>query len=542
MSGIEEERITDTAGEVVYADSLLWMLENSTAQDNILACVDNIPALSSLHAARIWESLTQLSSLVKIKTEATEQCALTFARGLAHLLIGDPRHCKEPLPRALSPLRLSVGEPVVLRTRDLWKLCHTLMSFEREEAKYWYLTDSFMLYWCNGLESPEVTNQKFAVLACSSLQELSRFGGYVALPDLATSRSDGFISVMCLEVINHAAEHRQPLDRRIRDDLVHHVVKAIEVHDGRIATGFDRKRLLELHTQLLMNFQRSRTPSFRDHPSTPWAIRCLILHLSKALQRYSNASHADDDDSPVEESAHPGYSDVGGWEDKLEDDPPIKTNLLQTEPMEYAFQLLLCLGAPSLNNHGTRYTMGEADIVINAIIRFRDSITVNEDLIHTLYAIGHVFNHNVILDGDLLRPVVPFFTRPLYSSAAEVIAAAYRVLNGIGERSWETEETAKSYPALVMEAGLASAIIRSLAKNLGRSTSAVSGSVNSGPLMNDSVKALTRWLAASVPEDSSLAVLIDEAATQSLFISLSHGREQDGEAFHGDWIKATTLA
>ncbi|KAG8853636.1 hypothetical protein FRB96_008053 [Tulasnella sp. 330] len=350
---------------------------------------------------------------------------------------------------------------------------------------------------------------------------------------VVTAQSDEFVGLMSLKVIDHAVGHRQPLDKRITDvckNFIHRIVKALGAHDQLIATGFDRKRLLELHTQLLTSLRWSRTSSLRDHPSTPLAIQYLVLHLSNVLQRCSNAMNDNDvDDSRAGKAKNPGYGDEGGWEDDLEDDPLLKTNLLQPQFTEYAIQILLFLGAPSLNNDDARYTLNnddvrctpsEADIVINAILRFRDRITANEDLIHTLYAIGHVLSRSVLMDDDRLRPVTPFFTRALHSSSSEMVATAYRVLNDIGEMLWESEDTSRSSPALV-------------------AAPLVAVSANTERFTQGSVRGLTGWLAASVREDSWLAVSIDEASAQSLFISQLYGREQEDERHPKDWSRAT---
>ncbi|KAG8875643.1 hypothetical protein FRB98_007677, partial [Tulasnella sp. 332] len=265
VSEINEEGATDATEEILYAQSLLWMLENSTEQDDILACVDNIPTLSGLHSTRIVARSPLFSTLAekfgaalvtaaKLRTEATEQYALAFARALAHLVIADPRHCKEPVKHVLNEETVNefMSNTESNRAEDLWGLCTALLSFEGDTDSHYQIAPDYMRFRFNGLAEPSDTSQKFTVLACLALMKLSRSGRYVVLPDLATVRSDAFVSLMCLEVIDYAAGHQQPLDQRIQDvwsartgkHLVQHLVKAFEAHDRRIATGFNRKRLL----------------------------------------------------------------------------------------------------------------------------------------------------------------------------------------------------------------------------------------------------------------------------------------------------------
>ncbi|KAG8871279.1 hypothetical protein FRB97_008827 [Tulasnella sp. 331] len=289
---IDEEESIGAKEEILYAHSLLWMLEHSTTQKDILACIDNIPALPSLHSTWIvarsplFPTLVEkfeaaLTTAVKIKTEVHEQHALALARALAHLVVADPGHCREP-------------------------------------AKH-------------------ILNQ-------ATVQ-------YVTSPGISTARNPAKL----------------------------------------------------------------------------------------------------------------GLEDAGEWESGLENDPLVKTSLLHTQ---FIYQ-------------NASYTMEEANIVIKGVIQFQDRMAADENLIHTLHTIGQVLGHSVSAATDLFRSVVPFFLRALHSASTEMVTTAYHVLNNIGDRSWYDSDSPKSTPPLVMEAELASVVLRSLAKNLGHNTSAVTNPANS---------------------------------------------------------------
>ncbi|KAG8875646.1 hypothetical protein FRB98_007680 [Tulasnella sp. 332] len=293
---IDEEESIGAKEEILYAHSLLWMLEHSTTQKDILACIDNIPALPSLHSTWIvarsplFPTLVEkfeaaLTTAVKIKTEVHEQHALALARALAHLVVADPGHCREP-------------------------------------AKH---------------------------------------------------------------ILNQATVK----------NLARHMVEAFGAHDRRIATGFNHKRLLEL-------------------PRNPAKL---------------------------------GLEDAGEWESGLENDPLVKTSLLHTQFIEYAVQLLLYLGSPSLNSQNVSYTMEEANIVIKGVIQFQDRMAADENLIHTLHTIGQVLGHSISAATDLFRSVVPFFLRALHSASTEMVTTAYHVLNNIGDRSYYKESDRTSLTA-----------------------------------------------------------------------------------------------
>ncbi|KAG8853648.1 hypothetical protein FRB96_008065 [Tulasnella sp. 330] len=438
---IDEEESIGAKEEILYAHSLLWMLEHSTTQKDILACIDNIPALPSLHSTWIvarsplFPTLVEkfeaaLTTAVKIKTEVHEQHALALARALAHLVVADPGHCREPAKHILNQATVYgfMSTNGSNRTEDLWALCVALMSFDSDCGTDHEIRDNDMQFRFNGFAERKDTAQKFAAPSCLTLMKLSRFGKYIVLPDLATVYSAQFVGLMCLDIIDYALGHQQPLDQRIRyvwsartgKNLARHMVKDFEAHDRRIATGFNRKRLLGLHTQLLINHRRSRTSSLRDHTSIPSFTRDLVIHLSNVLQQCFDAPH---------------------------DDKATDPNTGSTSPPPYAVQLLLYLGSPSLNSQNASYTMEEANIVIKGVIQFQDRMAADENLIHTLHTIGQVLGHSVSAATDLFRSVVPFFLRALHSASTEMVTTAYHVLNNIGDRSCYKESDRTSLTA-----------------------------------------------------------------------------------------------
>ncbi|KAG8853650.1 hypothetical protein FRB96_008067 [Tulasnella sp. 330] len=84
VSGIGEEGAADAAEEIVFAQSLLWVLENSREQDGIFAYVENIPTFSSSRRLQLAASSLLFPTFVekfeaalvtaeKIRMEASEQ-------------------------------------------------------------------------------------------------------------------------------------------------------------------------------------------------------------------------------------------------------------------------------------------------------------------------------------------------------------------------------------------------------------------------------------------------------------------------------------
>ncbi|KAG9037818.1 hypothetical protein FRB95_004105 [Tulasnella sp. JGI-2019a] len=106
----EEQRDPDP--ESTYAHSILWMLEDATEEEDILACAENVRTLKSLSSTRLVSDSPLFSTLVqRFDTALTDVCnvvegsersALVLARAVAHVTIADPTRWAEALTRVLN--------------------------------------------------------------------------------------------------------------------------------------------------------------------------------------------------------------------------------------------------------------------------------------------------------------------------------------------------------------------------------------------------------------------------------------------------------
>ncbi|KAG8996790.1 hypothetical protein FRB94_008017 [Tulasnella sp. JGI-2019a] len=126
----DAEETADTGSESICAHSILWMLENATEEEDILACAEHIPTLANLSSTRIISHSPLFSTLVQRfdaavtdvhnGVEGSEKSALVFGRAVTHVVIADPMRCAEAVAFVLNasgPVR------VKLLFGDLWALC-----------------------------------------------------------------------------------------------------------------------------------------------------------------------------------------------------------------------------------------------------------------------------------------------------------------------------------------------------------------------------------------------------------------------------------
>ncbi|KAG8995004.1 hypothetical protein FRB94_009507 [Tulasnella sp. JGI-2019a] len=98
--------------ENIYAHSILWMLENATEEEYILACAENVPALTSLASMRIISNSHIFSTLVqRFDTAMThvhngeggsEKTALIFGTAVMHVVVADPTRWVDAVIRTLN--------------------------------------------------------------------------------------------------------------------------------------------------------------------------------------------------------------------------------------------------------------------------------------------------------------------------------------------------------------------------------------------------------------------------------------------------------
>lgn len=205
-----DEGTADSRDEILYAQTVRWMLENSTEQEDILACADNIPTISCLRATQLIARSPFFSTLVQhfeaavvaVSREDTQRAdvtaALTVGKAIAHTVIANPIHYDELIVPILNKrqIRRLEGRDDI---RDLWILC----------IAFWYLKGDKGLDYSryrliHATAEALLSGQQSTFLILSSILKLSPFGGCFGLIDFDTGHGNALISLLYLEVTDLA--------------------------------------------------------------------------------------------------------------------------------------------------------------------------------------------------------------------------------------------------------------------------------------------------------------------------------------------------
>ncbi|KAG8983607.1 hypothetical protein FRB94_013174 [Tulasnella sp. JGI-2019a] len=504
MSKLSREETEDIGPERIYAHSVLWMLENATEEEDILACAENVTTLTSLSSTRIISHSPLFSMLIQRfeaaltdvsnRVEGSEQFALAFVRAIAHVAIANPTHWADVAASALDAKGFVRSASAYDHpSTDFWALCHAVSlarstTFSKTSYSIWEIVPVCI--------HPD--SQPSTTLACLSLMKLSRYGIPFRLINSSTSHQDSIINLLCLEVIDLAEGSQRSLEQRVRDVwlarnkeiVVEYITKTIEAHDQLISTGVDRRGLLWYHTEVLRSF-----------------VHCNDQTLATVVR---------------------GKGELTRWEERLSEDPLVQFETLHPDLTAYGTQLLLCLGAllpTNRRNWYTRLTSAEADTFVDSVANLQAGFVTDLDVVHALKVIDFVVSgHSSSMANNLtwrFNLICPILTRAFQSTSDDVLDAACNTLAAFGIVAWEECDKPKTNPELFLTPEYASAALQSLSQPTAKWSE-----------RND--QALSRWLAASIRSDATLATTLDALSITSLFVSrVSRLLEEDNPV--GDW-------
>ncbi|KAG9024077.1 hypothetical protein FRB95_012125 [Tulasnella sp. JGI-2019a] len=526
----------ETVDETICAHSILWMLENATEEEDILACAEHIPTLASLSS--IWmisQSPPFLTLIQRFDAAVTdlhngkgsEQSALTFGRAVTHVVIADPMHSAEAVA-----LRLNASGPTRVESLygDLWALCASAdlvrsaigpgtetVFFDLIFAKEGKVFRDIEEYISDRTTAVISSFQASTTLAFCSVLSLSRYGIPLYLVDPCAVHQHSIINILCLEIIDLAKGSRRLLDQRVRDvwqarngeNVVGHIMDTIEAHDQQISKGVDRRGLLRYHTEVLRYCRSARGLGYSgDSEIHTHAIR---QHLSHVIIHCRVASN---DSIPATEVGE--VRKLLGWEERLSEDPLIQAEALQLELMAYATQLLLCLVSLLPADHRIWhpwFTSEEVETLVDSVAKLQARFVADVDVLHALKVIDFaVLEQPVTLNNLAQRfnSISPILTRAFRSTSDDILDAACGALAAFGDMAWESIDMAKTNVQLFLTPEFGSAALQSLGRPVAKWSR-----------RND--RALSRWLAASIRSDTVLATTLDEKMITSLFISRVSG-------------------
>ncbi|KAG8996793.1 hypothetical protein FRB94_008020 [Tulasnella sp. JGI-2019a] len=552
-SKLDHEETADTGHDSICAHSILWMLENATEEEDILACAEHIPTLTSLPSIRIVSHSPLFSTLVQRfsaavtdvhhAVEGSEESALIFGKAVMHV-VADPTRWAEIVAHTLT------SGPTEIRwlRGDLWAICASAylarsaiglspayeISFFSdivvERGKIFKDIDSFV----GGHPTAVISAiRPSTTLVLYSAMKLSRYGIPFDLLDPSTVHQDPIINMLCLEVIDLVQGSQWPLDQRVRDvqlardgvNVVDYITHTIVAHGRHIANSVDRRGLLRYHTEVL-RYCRSAHGLGRDSRIHAEAIREHLLDIIV----YCRITH--DDLTPTTEVGEAWT--LWSWEDRLLEDPLVQIETIQVEFLAYAAQLLLYLVTLFSDDHHDGYTFftsEDATTLVDAVAKLQGRVVTNMDVARVLKAIDLVVLGQLSTLEDLPRrfnSICPILTRAFRSTSEDVLDAAHGALAAFGAMAWESSDTAKTSPKLFLAPEFGSAALRSLSKP-------------PKDWSSDRDRPLSCWIAASIRSDVALATIFDEPSTTSLFVSRLSGTLEKGRSYN-DWATMWNVA
>ncbi|KAG8890698.1 hypothetical protein FRB98_006202 [Tulasnella sp. 332] len=496
---IEPAEIQLCRKEVTRAQASLWMPENATENEDLKIVVESITSLRSTEAVRLvanspflprlvqefenalsaasntlpkrnlWSSLITTSAGAEVKIDALAT-ALGFGKAVAHVLLADPEPCWRLISKAL-PRRgvriMDIGSSVMPNgpeQRQLKSLCTALAVLAEEFEPL-----------------PSAIN-----IAC--LLQVSYAGWEFGLLAREVGHSDALFSLVCLEIMDLGIGARRPRIKRLRDaqdarnefNISAAICGALRVQDTLLQTGHDRRRLLELHTELLAAFRCFHSRSLSDHEEEfingSFRMSIVIPHLSRILSflksdATSLASTASRDETGVTQDMRTSSKQeceprirLGGWEYRLSRSPA-RIEVLREELKVYAIQLLLCLSLKGLFAQGSypRISASNALVIMDGVVTLADEVTTDADManllkilwISSLSLIGKQSDHNSSKSADLsaYARIIPFVLCSLSDmhTSPEVFQEAYRLLQTMGHEAAASDHVLEAPSPLVMD-------------------------------------------------------------------------------------------
>ncbi|KAG8871472.1 hypothetical protein FRB97_008655, partial [Tulasnella sp. 331] len=602
---IEESNRT----EMIHAQAILWMWQNATEEDDLYLIAENIPQLSRLQSAKLLAFSNLLPRLVlrfrntldevivninlTSKTErgkrheATSR-ALVYGRAVAQVVLADPSRCYKALgedfPEVLgddhgqTPQTLQT-DPVLLDLRALSLSLNALVEGFSHPVGPRY-TNLLRKSYNDSLNRVH----REAILEVASLLKVS----YTSIPDEIICADgplvmnderfdDALVSLICLEIVELADGERLSSRQRVKDiwaardesNVLTFMRRALDAHDRLMATNYDRRALLKLHTQLLSSFRYFHWSNTKhsDLPEVDDFLSIAIQHLGALLRILSAggptigpitraamfqfpaaaASEPPSAGLPITDGAAPErkvvflkydtheprtfiHTRLLPWKGKLRQNPTVGVDNLQKEIQAYATQLLLSLGLKDmLDGRQHDFTQAGATAMLDIalkVLEVEGSVSTETDIISLLRILSSTFPNlgaddpEPWLDSggvqfpkqDLLAAYLNDFTpsihRTLTLDSPQVLAAACRLLDAIGHNAWSKTFTSNCGNPTVINTELGCLVIKRLSEEVEKGPATLTELVESGYRegeVGDDQNGLLRLLGASVYYSPPLA-------------------------------------
>ncbi|KAG8884688.1 hypothetical protein FRB98_002255 [Tulasnella sp. 332] len=532
---------TSLVDEKISARSIVWMMENATNKKDLLSTADMIPGLTRREAIELiagQKAMTRLidlfqSSLTTVAdSDATDaNDALTFGRAVAHVLLADPESCLDKVREALRESHIdglwtSYWKAQLVQP-NLQALCAGLFAVASKKDAVSSLSTAA------GATFEKMQRGKVepaTVVAFSGLLTLSPFGLSGAILEDGIPHSDTLFSLICLEIIERTNGQRSSRADRVRnfwlardgDSVLGLMSKALQVQSEQIKKGEVRKSLLQLHTRLLLAFQRR---SIQSYPSGREDFLKAVAEHQVAISQVVK------DFGPVEEKAKgivtewrkqpaktPGEPTstlsrrwdqlkLVKWEDRVEKDPPVPTDTLPSDIRAYATELKSLLG------DGREWWLksSESETFIDTVKTEANSAAVDKMLNDPTFPLANLKTNYSIIP---LSSLTLFLQHALGSDVPVVLAAAYKLLNIVGEGAWDMDAGPRLGQPLGITPPLGCAVVKSLSVNAKKMDLYYFASDNQFDL-----EGLLYWLAESVKVDPRLGEAFINSGAASLFVS-----------------------
>ncbi|KAG9031974.1 hypothetical protein FRB95_002055 [Tulasnella sp. JGI-2019a] len=514
---VEKVRVMRIQREKLYVQAVLWVLENTAEQEDVLSVAGNIPLLTQLESIRLvppTPQFTQLmheftSSLVVISTQRPRRhpvgrppasvhissrataynthaiaTALSLGRAIAHVFLADPMPCiwnficDAFYDKLLRFLHTDYNDFATV-SPDLFAICFGIFEARFDRPMDYNNREQFLLRVCDSIS----TLERNTIFTVASLLKISPAGIPPALlSNEEIPYSDGFFSLMCMEIVEALEGAQRPLGERVVDirsagdrrSVVQHMDLALRAHDDQISAGRCRKEILQLHSRVLSVFRRCH-PNTIDSTSNPYhdpgMLQLAIGHISRVLHLSASAQP-----STIISSRPTGQALIRSF--------PQDQRVLDecaADLRSYAVQLLLSLKCQYLFGED-RLLVGLEQLVgtIEIVNQLNSHVTDNVDVADMLHILASQFYlHNIAssnLEGlvklvqstSSLSPLLIRILR-LYTSRT-VLRAVYELLNAITsferELEWRVGREVSSGLTFIIDDHLGCMVVQTLVHNL----------------------------------------------------------------------------
>ncbi|KAG8867646.1 hypothetical protein FRB98_004067, partial [Tulasnella sp. 332] len=567
-----EAEVDSERREMVFARSIIWMMENATEPEDLLLTARNVQFLSRMRAARLVINSGYLPRLLQeFERTLTEMepamtsagaSALVFGYAIAHLCLADPVHCWK---MATDNLKWTMSEPWRRRERQHFQveaICLALTTLG-EGPGFPSISAKSLHDWKDQSDRTleEMLQPTSQVVA--SLLKVSYAGLHASLLGHKKLHCDAFFSLVCIEIQEIAdGVRRSPEDRlevvwdaRQGDRVSWFMQTALRAHDFLISKQRDRRGLLKLHTSLLSAFRTFHSNAYHSslastrpevqliRESFPMGV--VFQHLSRLLPLLKAPTFTERLEAMwgsfrgLRES-----SKLTDWKQRLDGDALAEFRVIRHDLRSYATELLLCLGIQGLlvrqSYHDTpsddsiepiEHPNELAELIIDIVAKLESNVFADTDIAILLRILDSSIRSRITSGSPgppmctknthRLSTIIPFVKRALQRDSRDVLEEAYSLLDTIGYEAADENRVLRGDAPFVMDSQLLICVIRSLRDDQEARIISIhhSSGASSGGFL--------RWLVASSHQNPSSPLLSVEVPLRPLLVRLiSHASEK----------------